>query len=343
MNRICYISRCYRDRRSAGNRAKTDNEVTFAEMGAVNLGLPQRIRSGKVATFVYDLMSVVRFAFKVRRSDRLLLQYPVKKYYTLICRIAHSRGAKVVSFIHDLGSCRRKKLTVEQEMRRLSHSDAVIAANPAMQAWLEVNGYKGILTCSGFHDYRSNAQPNEESGLSTPPTVIYAGAVNRRKNSFLIDFCQLHKSYRLLIYGDCRNIPEIVNSQTETRDFIEPDMFISNAGGDYGLVWDGDSLDACTGSFGEYLALNTPHKASFYLRAGLPLIVWDNSAIAPLVKHEGVGIAVSSLADIDNALARITDDAYSKMRRNVVALSKKLSAGDSLRAAIDYSLKKLDI
>ena len=55
-NRLCYISRNYYNLTSAGNKAKTDNEDTLAEMGAINLGLPRTIKNSKILAFFLDLI-----------------------------------------------------------------------------------------------------------------------------------------------------------------------------------------------------------------------------------------------------------------------------------------------
>ncbi len=99
MTRLCYISRRYPDRLSAGNKAKSDYEDILASMGAVNLGLSRSYGRGKIATFFINLAGVVRMSLTVRAEDVLLLQYPVKKYFSLICRIARLRGAITVAFI----------------------------------------------------------------------------------------------------------------------------------------------------------------------------------------------------------------------------------------------------
>ena len=39
MNRICFITRNYKDTNSAGNKAKTDMENILISLGATNLGL----------------------------------------------------------------------------------------------------------------------------------------------------------------------------------------------------------------------------------------------------------------------------------------------------------------
>ena len=39
MNRICFITRNYKDTNSAGNKAKTDMENILISLGATNLGM----------------------------------------------------------------------------------------------------------------------------------------------------------------------------------------------------------------------------------------------------------------------------------------------------------------
>ena len=54
--------------------------------------------------------------------------------------------------------------------------------------------------------------------------------------------------------------------------------------GNWGLVWDGNSIDTCSGNFGEYLRLNAPFKFSLYLAAKRPVVVWRESAMAEYVR-----------------------------------------------------------
>lgn len=89
---MVYLSRCYRNTTSAGNKAKTDNEQTMDEMGFRNVGLSQRIGGNGIYIFFYDLLSVLKAATSLRRGDVLVLQYPVKKYFSFLCSMAHARG-----------------------------------------------------------------------------------------------------------------------------------------------------------------------------------------------------------------------------------------------------------
>ena len=119
--------------------------------------------------------------------------------------------------------------------------------------------------------------------------------------------------------------------------FIASDDFIAKAEADFGLVWDGDSFDECTGDWGEYLRINDPHKTSFYLRAGIPVIVWKEAAMAPFIEEENVGIAVDSLSQIESRLKGLSAEDYIKMRKAAMTMSQRLNEGyyikEGLKAA----------
>ena len=95
--RKCYISRNYKDLTSAGNKAKTDIETIMQRLGFVNLGLEHSVGKGVVRHFVRNLCGVVKAMCLLRRGDVLVLQYPLKKYYEVLCNVAHWKGAKVIT------------------------------------------------------------------------------------------------------------------------------------------------------------------------------------------------------------------------------------------------------
>ena len=129
---ICYLSRNYRGVDNAGNKAKTDIEQIMESHGFRNVGLKQTRYRNVVVAFCRTLFSVLKSILCLRKGDVLVLQYPLKKYYAFVCNMAHLRGCKVVTLIHDLGSFRRKKLTIPQEIARLDHSDCVIVHSERM-------------------------------------------------------------------------------------------------------------------------------------------------------------------------------------------------------------------
>ena len=338
-NRLCYISRNYYNLTSAGNKAKTDYEKVLHSMGAENIGLPCRINKNKFQAFFYNLASTFIACSHIQKGDVIVLQYPVKKYFSFICDVAHLKGAKTISLIHDLGCFRRKKLTIEQELKRLNHTDYVIATNQAMKGWLEQQGLEKPIGALGFHDYLSpSVAANKKHQPNEAWNIVYAGSLNLRKNAFILKMQELDYQFKFHLYGNMEDYDAVAKDKNIVwHGFMNADDFIKQVRGNFGLVWDGDSLEECRGDFGSYLKYNTPHKASFYLRAGLPIIVWKESAIASLVEEMGVGFTINSLKELPIRLKNISTEKYSAMLTKVKQLAIAINNGDNLKKAIEES------
>lgn len=337
-----YFSKAYKDKNSAGNKAKTDIETILDNHGYMNLGKPQSIITGKVKAYFYTLGSILKTLSSLKKGDVLLIQYPFKKYYEFICNMAHRKGAKVITLIHDLGSFRRKKLTPAMEMERLRHSDYIIVHNESMKKWLIEHKVDRPVDCLEIFDYLSE---NEAKNINATDKfrVIYAGALNRRKNAFLYSMGDLINNYELHIYGGGFEKEEAQASSNLFYGGYKPsEEFIADAQGEFGLVWDGDSTETCCGSFGEYLKYNNPHKVSFYIRCNLPVIIWDQAGLAPFVEKEGIGITISSLKDMDKKLAELTKEDYLSMQENIRCISNRLKSGYYTKAAVDKGVNYLN-
>ena len=98
-------------------------------------------------------------------------------------------------------------------------------------------------------------------------------------------------------------------------------------------MWDGDSIDACSGNWGEYLRINNPHKTSFYICAGLPVIIWNQSAMSKFIVENKLGICVSSLSELSEALNHVSKEEYDEICASVEAFRKKLVDGYFFREA----------
>ena len=341
--RLCYISRNYYGLSGAGNKAKTDIERTLRGLGARNLGLRTTFYDNKVVAFLLNLVGIVKMMFCIRKGDRLVLQYPVKKYFSFICRVAHWRKAQIIVIIHDLMSLHRKRVTLETELSRLSKGDVIIASNEKMQQWLAAQGLQRPMTPLGLFDYLDNV-PHEshmthESHEPHAWSLVYAGALVMRKNSYLLELANKAEHFDLHIYGNADGLPGIDKApHAVCYPFTPADEFIRNADGDFGLVWDGDSLETCQGDFGEYLRYNSPHKVSFYLRAGLPVIIWREAAVASIIEHEGIGITITSIAELEQRLQTLTTEELEAMRQNVARVSQRLVSGQYFQKALRSAL-----
>lgn len=344
---VTFISHNFRNFTSAGNQAKSDVEKIMESMGFRNIGLRRSCHRGKIIHFLRNLGSVVKASMLMRRGDVLFLQYPLKKYFTAVCRIARLRGVKVVALVHDLGCCRRKALTVEKEVARLNCADYVIATNPVMAERLGQMGVKSMIGSLDMWDNLSTpasepATNTNVAGHDDKVHIAYAGSINRRKNSFLFAVGNVVDRCVIDIYGS-----GFAGAQVEAPEkfvdhgFVRAEDLIGSMSGDYGLVWDGDSIDACTGDFGEYLALNTPHKLSLYVRAGVPVIIWSGAAMARFVKDNNIGLCVDSLRDVDGAVAAVSSAKYAAMKSNVENMSRNLQHGFYFRRAANAALEAL--
>lgn len=337
----CYATHNYRNFSNAGNISKNFIEHIMQDMGFRNVAIHQTHFHNKVIGFFATLAGVCAIPFRLHKGDVIVLQYPIKKYYTLICKVAHIRGAKVITLVHDLGCCRRKKITPETEMHRLNNSDALIIHNPNMKRWILEHGYKGGIAVHHMFDYTAPAEAKEHRYGSERPKILYAGSLPKKKNAFLYTLAQNELNYDLELYGKGFDGSQVKNNSVHYHGYAKDTELIENNSCNFGLVWDGNSLDACEGAYGGYLKLNNPIKTSLYIRCHLPVIVWKEAAIAPFVKEKGLGICIDTLRDLDRTLAAITPEQYAQMERNVAAWSKELKRGTCTRNAINECLEYL--
>ena len=319
------------------NKAKQDIDEICRQDGFVNL-TRRNFGKGGVGRFMTKLVSVTSILWRLKQGDTLFLQYPMKKFYYIACSLAHLRGARVVTVIHDLGAFRRHKLTPRQENKLLSKTDFLIVHNPTMRDYLLEHGYKGGIHCLQIFDYLSSSEPKPYVTPHTPWRVVYAGNLARWRNAFLYTLQPVMDSWQLDMYGkgfaDGQQSDNNPTTALKYHGFIASDDFIAQAQADFGLVWDGDSIDRCTGDWGDYLRINNPHKTSFYLRAGIPVIVWAEAAMAPFVRQHNIGIVVNSLSQISSRIAELSPADYSSIRENALAVGRRHAEGYYIREAL---------
>lgn len=340
---ICYLSRNYRGINNASNKAKTDIEQVMEAHGFRNVGLKQTRYTNVAVAFLFTLLGVLKSVFSIRKGDVLILQYPLKKYYAFVCNMAHLRGCKVITLIHDLDSFRRRRLTIEREISRLNHSNCIIAHSEQMRDWLLVNGIKSNVEVLSIFDYLSDRQPSgNTTQLSQRNRIIFVGALSSFHSDFLYKLGRSDRFFEMVLYGNGFE-PDKFEGQVDCKGFVKSDDLISSADGDYGLVWYGSSLDGGVGPEGEYLQYNAPHKLSLYIRCGLPIIIWKNAALASFVDKNGIGFCVESLAELDHMLSLITREQYQTMKKNVLDISENISQGFYCMAALRKSFVDLGI
>ncbi|MBO6462045.1 hypothetical protein EY648_15300, partial [Enterococcus faecalis] len=86
---------------------------------------------------------------------------------------------------------------------------------------------------------------------------------------------------------------------------------------------------------------NAPHKISLYLSLGIPVIVWQQAAIAEMVQKLGLGIVIAGIEEIDHKLGELTDEEMLRMKNNVLSFSCLLRSGIFTRTALVDSEVKI--
>ena len=243
---------------------------------------------------------------QLKSGDQLLIQFPMLHhsfFTTRLVRKIQRRGVKVYFIIHDLEALR----------------------------------YANLDTVPLKHKIRVHLQ--ESSLLKIADGII---AHNPIMKSVLVDkgveADQLPARPAYNLYGVGFDEGRALANETYFGSFL-PDELPATLEGGFGLVWDGDSAETCSGVFGEYLRYNNSHKASLYLASGFPLVVWKQSALSHFVLENGCGIAVESLYDLSQALEQLDDQDYQDLLVNAKRIGQKIRNGSYLTNALNKSVK----
>lgn len=279
-----------------------------------------------------------RVARTVNKNDVLLVQYPLAMYPRIARLAARSirslrgRGVKIVLFIHDLDSLRG--VSANNDDLFLGLADVVVAHNASMRAWLSGRTSAPIVEL-GIFDYL----PSEQSvQVGRPDGIDVAGNLSREKAGYLYEAARELPDIPFNLYG-----PNFSGGDGNGwyRGSFNPEDLECHMTGEFGLVWDGDSLSTCSGSYGKYLELNSPHKLSLYLALGKPVFIWEKAAEAGFVKENGVGYVVGSIYETAEVYRSLSSEERKRVSANARVMSERLRAGFYTKAALDAALQAL--
>ena len=266
-----------------------------------------------------------------------------------ICRIAHRKNCFAVALIHDLSALRSTESqpnliesTIRNEIVFLSQFDCIIAHNSKMKQYLVDRGIeeRRIIDLKLF-DYLLPG-PSPKSPIFAKKISV-AGNLASQKTRYLRLLQNIpNKIYDVDLYGTNWDEDTDLN-RVRYRGAFQPEEISGLITEGFGLVWDGDSLDGCSGDYGSYLRFNNPHKLSSYIACGVPIITWNHAAIAPLIEKAGIGATVSSLNELDGFFSSLTETDYYGMADNVSHIKAKVISGHYLSDAIDKALNLKEI
>lgn len=331
--------------KNAGNKARNDVEEIVKREGyqALVLSVDNWYEMSTLKAQLHKSKAFGQALNQLKQGDELLIQFPMLHhsfFTTHHVKKAQKKGVKVHFIIHDLEVLRyanldtvplKHKIRVQiQESGLLGAADGIIAHNPIMKSVLVDKGIAADKIVSlGIFDYLI---PNfqEKTGLTKNQPIIVAGNLAQEKAGYLYSLPG-EPAYNL--YGAGFDESRALANETYFGSFL-PDELPAALEGGFGLVWDGDSAETCSGVFGEYLRYNNSHKASLYLAAGLPLVVWKESAIAHFVADKQCGIVVDSLHNLQKVLDELTIQDYNELLDNARYVGVALREGAYLKAAL---------
>ena len=282
----------------------------------------------------------------LKGGDILAIQFPIVKhsvFLMFLLKELRKRGVITILITHDLETLRlskqksviiKKKLVqFAEETGAMKTAGAIIVHNERMKQQLCRFGItEKKMIPLGIFDYLIPGVSDEELFHKSEKTdpVIIAGNLDKKKCGYLY---RLPDGMEWNLYG--------VGYEDQSEKNIHyfgsflPEELPGTLWGSFGLVWDGENAETCTGVYGEYLKINNPHKTSLYLAAGHPVIVWSQSAMADFVRENQVGIAVDSLNEVKEAIDQVSGEEYEQMCRRAEKLSQKLRAGVYLKTALE--------
>ena len=283
-------------------------------------------------------IKLCRFLFKIKANSLVSIQYPMlNNVFKYFIRIARLKKIKFFCVVHDIESLRAGGVIaadVKRECDNLNYYDCIIVHNDAMAKWLENNGVKTPLIALTVFDYLTD-MPGKEPASPFSKTIVYAG--NLGKSKFVYDLKNLGE-WNFNLYGSNFKKAAIADTVKWQGEF-SPDEVVKQLRGDFGLIWDGESINELDATLGNYLKYNNPHKFSLYLAAGLPVIAPSDSAIADVINTYNVGILIDRLADLMEI--NISNEQYQVLRQNTIMLQKQVSSGYFFKTAVNAVEKQL--
>ena len=333
--------------RNAGNKARNDVEEIVKREGyqPLLLTVDDWYQMGTLKAQQHKAKALAQAFSQLKSGDQLLIQFPMLHhsfFTTRLVRKIQRRGVKVYFIIHDLEALRyanldtvplKHKIRVHlQESSLLRIADGVIAHNPIMKSVLVDKGIsESKIVSLGIFDYLIPDFQEKCSQTKDQPMIV-AGNLAQEKAGYLYAL-PAEPTYNL--YGVGFDESRALENETYFGSFL-PDELPAALEGGFGLVWDGDSAETCSGVFGEYLRYNNSHKASLYLASGFPLVVWKQSALSHFVLEKGCGIAVESLHDVKETIDNLSDADYQDLVDNAKRVGQEIRDGHYLKTALKH-------
>ncbi|MBS6712179.1 MAG: hypothetical protein KH296_08905 [Ruminococcus sp.] len=354
MNAKFYITMDIGENRGAFSKARHDIEIVLEKKGYKKIVVENptnKTNKSFLREMVIGMKSWIEIVFSIPNGAILVFQHPMPfslVSYFMIPVLKLIKKVKVICVIHDIYSFRDKKGKFKfyyriKDIGLLNRCDKVISHNNRMSAKLIECGVKkeNLIPLEIFDYILKDEEYTQRKDVLPDKGIMIAGNLSGEKAHYLDLLGFLQSNVKFLLYGPNFNANLYKDKiNVVYKGAFKPEALPKVMDGSYGLVWDGDTLDECSGNIGEYLKINNPHKTSLYLASGFPIIAWRKAAVSDVVCKYKVGVLIESLNDLE-ILNSITYEQYSEMAKNVDALGHMIRNGMFFEKALLEAEKKL--
>lgn len=331
----------------AGSKAREDVAFFAEEAGYRPLYIKCRIIKKlslyeRALKYVRPFFSWFGAFLKIKKNSVVLIQNPFynrqfgREFF--LKRLKKSKKCTIISVVHDAeilrGSLWSDKSTQNEFDFMRSNSDYFIVHNELMEKAFSDMGFdeKSLIPLEIF-DYRTDGKISAKSPSENTADIIVAGNLRPEKCPYVYMLGKIENGPSVNLYGP-NYTGGAENGSIKYNGSFPSEKIPEIIDGRFGLIWDGDSIDGCSGETGRYLKVNDPHKTSLYLVSRHPVIIWKEAAMARFVEKENVGVCIGALTEIKEKINSVSDAEYAKMLENVERIAEKLEKGYYLKTAL---------
>lgn len=321
---------------------KYDNDLlkVFYEMGFDLKYMPMnKSKWQKLESFIKLVLQMIFYKNRLYFFRYPLFYISMNAYHMiyiyqfLLYKVMYFTKNKVGVIISDLDYARCEGFeNVYKDINFLKNFDYIIVHNNIMKDFLIENSLdeKKLIDQEIGNNLSSNFIVPKRK-LSK--ILVFSG--NLSKSRFLSKFTNENiVSYKINLYGIGFN-KKNENKILKYKGSYSSEDIVKILDGSFGLIWDGDDINICSGLYGEYMKINNPSKFSQYIVAGLPIITWKEAAVAKVIKKYNIGFVVNNLIEIDDVLNNLTEEKYNIYLKNVMNLREKVMKGYHFKKAIN--------
>lgn len=255
--------------------------------------------------------------------------------------ILRKKNAVIISLVEDIDILRNEteEKIFDREISRLGFAQVIISQNQVMSEWIAKYLKNNQIINLNILDFISK-QVGIQNHSEKEWIVTYGGNLTFAQSGFIYKLPDF-RGLKFYVYGVNLKSDELPDNVSYKGNF-EANECVNKLEGDWGLVWNGETLDIDEDNFkSRYYNYVCPHKLSMYLLCGMPVIVYEKSAMAKYVIDHDCGIVIKNVNQIPDELSQISDERYNSILKNVYKISRELADGTNLKIAINKAEQRI--